>query len=67
MAKIGIIGASGFVGRHLASMARDDGHEAVLFSRSPRPGYELLADDLSSSFESLDAVVNLAGEPVMGL
>jgi len=67
MAKIGIIGASGFVGRHLASMAHGDGHGVVLFSRTPRPGYQVLGDDLSSSFESLDAVVNLAGEPVLGL
>ncbi len=67
MAKIGIIGASGFVGHHLASMARRDGHEVVLFSRSARPGYHIIGEDLSSSFESLDAVVNLAGEPVLGL
>lgn len=65
MSRIGILGATGFVGGRLADMAAAAGHEVVKFSRSAGPGFRSSAGvpDLTD----LDAVVNLAGESVLGL
>ena len=62
--RLGIAGASGFVGRTLRDLAADQGDEVVCFSRQERPGFRVFrrADDL----DGLDAVINLAGEPVLG-
>jgi len=63
--RIGIFGASGFVGRALRGLAVRAGDEAVCFSRQERPGFRIFrgAEDL----DGLDAIVNLAGEPILGL
>ena len=69
---IGITGATGFIGRHVAAVARAGGHRAVAFSRRPRPNpafdeLRSLADLKTADFSGLDAMVHLAGEPVFGL
>ena len=63
--RIGIFGGSGFVGSKLRALALRGGDEVVCFSRSERPGFRVYrgAGDLSG----LDAVVNLAGEPILGI
>ena len=65
--KIGIIGATGYIGSHLHSAALAGGHEVVGFSRSARPGFRQFSQDAVPDFSGLDAVVNLAGEPILGL
>jgi uncharacterized protein (TIGR01777 family) len=70
--KIGITGASGFIGTHVAKRARDQGHETVAFSRNPK-SLEGFAETRRFSLDSppdlagLDAVIHLAGETIMGL
>ncbi|HVE16653.1 MAG TPA: TIGR01777 family oxidoreductase [Chthoniobacterales bacterium] len=70
--KIGITGASGFIGSHVARLARTRGHEAVAFSREPRtiPGFaetRKFSTDATPDLSGLDAIVHLAGETIMGL
>ena len=65
--RIGVIGASGYVGQQLAAIASARGHAVTPFSRSVRPGYRLMEPGSYADFNGLDAIVNLAGEPVMGL
>ncbi len=71
--KIGITGATGFIGSHLAQQARDHGHELVAFSRTakkPTPGFvetRHFATDEIPDLSGLDAIVHLAGESIMGL
>ena len=70
--RIGITGATGFIGRHVAAAARAGGHRVIAFSRAPRPDpafdevrayLPLPALDASG----LDAVIHLAGESTLGL
>ena len=70
--RIGITGARGFIGQHLARALGARGHGCVAFSRSDRdavPGcvetraWGAGAPDLGG----LDAVVNLVGESILGL
>jgi len=63
--RIGIFGASGFVGSVLRRHAASAGMEAVCFSRREQPGFRVFSG--SGDFSGLDAVVNLAGEPILGL
>lgn len=71
--KIGITGASGFLGRHLIRALHARGHEAVAFSRTPAravPGCEATrssAPGQTLDLSGLDAVVNFAGESLLGL
>jgi len=65
--RIGVIGASGYVGRQLGKIAAASGHAVIPFSRSIRPGYRLLPSEGRVDLSGLDAVVNLAGEPILGL
>ena len=65
--KIGILGATGYVGSRLTTLARESGHEPIPFSRLERPGHRLVAPAGKLDFSGLDAVVNLAGEPILGL
>jgi hypothetical protein len=69
---IGITGASGLIGRRLADIALQRGHEVVAFSRTPErslPGctMRVFSQDAPPNFESCEAVVHLAGESVLGL
>ena len=68
---IGITGATGFIGQHVAAAARSAGHRVIAFSRRPQPSSAFdemrsLADISTVDFSGLDAMVHLAGEPVFG-
>jgi uncharacterized protein (TIGR01777 family) len=64
---IGVIGATGYVGKRLSRLASADGHVVVPFSRSVRAGFRRIEPTGALDFSGLDAVVNLAGEPILGL
>ncbi|MBV9658237.1 MAG: TIGR01777 family oxidoreductase [Verrucomicrobia bacterium] len=71
--KVGITGASGFIGRHLVRRLGERGHEPVAFSRDTSRRVagcrETRAFGAGQPVDlwDLDAVVNLAGEPILGL
>ena len=48
-------------------MAEASGHGVVRFSRSARAGFRRIEATGGLDFSGLDAVVNLAGEPILGL
>lgn len=70
--RIGITGASGFIGRHLIRELHAAGHECIAFARDPSrpvPGCaetRTAAPDRALDVSRLDALVNLAGESIMG-
>ena len=64
---IGIVGASGFVGRRVAQVATQAGYGVVLYSRTAREGFRKISADEAVDFSDVDVVVNLAGEPILGL
>ena len=71
--RIGITGVSGFIGRAIVEIANDAGHQVIGFSRSPErpvPGTvemrEFSRPD-HAGYGNLDAVIHLAGEPLVGL
>jgi uncharacterized protein (TIGR01777 family) len=77
--RVAITGATGLVGRHLTRRLVDRGDEVVAFTRDPDraagrfpEGVECvkwITDSpgmLVESLSTVDAVVNLAGEPVLG-
>ncbi len=65
--RLGITGASGFIGRHAARLAAARGWEIVPFSRQPsQAGARLLVPGEPAEVDGLDAVLHLAGEPVVG-
>ncbi|MCW1885913.1 TIGR01777 family oxidoreductase [Luteolibacter flavescens] len=65
---LGIVGASGFIGRELARQATAAGWKVCGFSRQARgpesgiPAWRQWSDD--PDFRGLTALVNLAGEPI---
>lgn len=63
--KLALFGASGFVGRALAREARAGGIEVVCFSRRAREGFRTFQGP--RDLDGMDAVVNLAGEPILGI
>ncbi|MBK7977782.1 MAG: TIGR01777 family protein [Deltaproteobacteria bacterium] len=77
--RVAITGATGFVGRALSRALDERGDEVVAFTRDPEAAADRLEpeavavrwdpDDvvaIASSLAGVDAVVNLAGEPVVG-
>ena len=70
--KVGITGASGFLARHLIRALHARGHDAVAFTRSPGkpvPGCvetRATSADHPPDVAGLDAVVNFAGESLLG-
>ena len=64
---IGVIGATGYVGARFCGLAKAAGHGVVPFSRSPRAGFRRIESAGVLDFSGLNAVVNLAGEPILGL
>jgi uncharacterized protein len=76
--RVFVTGATGFVGRALIPRLQRDGHAVVAWVRSPARARGLLGGDvelvhadtapdgLVAAIERSDAVVNLAGEPLMG-
>jgi uncharacterized protein (TIGR01777 family) len=65
--RIGITGASGFIGKRIAALAMERGHEVVAFSRRPGPGGRLFSLEAPPDLSGLDAVIHLAGESILGL
>lgn len=71
--KIGITGARGFLGTAIANEARSRGWSVVAFSRNADRSVagvdetRSLADREAIDLSGLDAVVHLAGEPIVGL
>ena len=76
--RVFVTGATGFIGRALIPRLQRDGHAVVAWVRSPARARGLLGaevelvhadtalDGLVAAIERSDAVVNLAGEPLMG-
>jgi uncharacterized protein (TIGR01777 family) len=66
--KIGITGVTGLIGRRVAALARERGHEVIGFSRNPhRTDCRRFTTDGPPDLSGCDAIVNLAGESVIGL
>ncbi len=71
--KIGITGARGFLGTAVAAEAANRGWEVVAFSRNAGKPIEgvsevrSLADSEAIDVSELDAIIHLAGEPIVGL
>ncbi|MBO6574360.1 MAG: TIGR01777 family oxidoreductase [Rhodothermales bacterium] len=73
-----VTGATGFIGRALVLRLRRDGHDVTAMTRNPERARSLLgqeavyvdadasAEALHAALERADAVVNLAGEPILG-
>ena len=59
------MGASGFIGRTLRELAVAAGDEVVCFSRQEQPGFRVFRD--AGDLDGLDAIVNLAGQSILGL
>jgi hypothetical protein len=76
--RVFVAGATGFIGRALVPLLRHEGHSVVAWVRFEASARSLLGaevemghadagfDALVSAIERSDAVVNLAGEPLMG-
>lgn len=71
--RIGITGASGFVGRSLTAEAVRQDHEVIAFSRnrdreiSGAVEVRDFSDPATADFGGLDVIIHLAGEPILGL
>lgn len=67
--RIGITGATGFIGRHVAATARARRHEVVAYSRGAKGGTLQQPAHAPHALPEtrLDALVHLAGESLMGL
>jgi uncharacterized protein (TIGR01777 family) len=73
-----VTGATGFIGRALVPRLQRDGHSVVAWARSDTRAMSLLGADIDvvsitagqealvTALSSCDAVVNLAGEPLLG-
>lgn len=69
---LGITGASGFIGKTIIDLALRRGHEVVAFTRQPEraiPGciMRAFALDRPPDLSGCDAIIHLAGEPILGL
>jgi uncharacterized protein (TIGR01777 family) len=69
---IGITGATGFIGKKIIDLALRRGHEVIAFTRDPRnsiPGCEIrpFSIDHPPNIRGCEALIHLAGEPVVGL
>ena len=74
--KIAIVGGSGFIGRNLAKALHRAGEEVIIFSRKNSLPQELMglanihlvstSKTSAKDLEGVDALVNLAGESVVG-
>ena len=73
--KLAIAGATGFIGSFLADRLRNQGHQLLLLSRNPPRENNVLrrewvawnpgsAGAWEQSFDGIDGIFNLAGEPI---
>lgn len=71
--RVGITGVSGFIGRELVAEAREAGFEVVGYSRNPERKIEGVSelrdfsDPEAADYRGLDALIHLAGEPILGI
>jgi len=65
--KVGITGVSGFIGSRVAARCGARGIEVVGYSRHPGSGARRLELTALPDISGLDAIINLAGEPILGL
>lgn len=69
--RIGLTGASGFIGREIIRQAREQQDVVIAFSRNSQtaiPGAtEIRRFEADLDLAALDAVIHLAGEPIFGL
>lgn len=73
--RIGITGATGFIGGHLAMFVQGSGHEVVAYTRKPGSFVPISHETLHQPKHAphalpetkLDALVHLSGESLMGL
>jgi uncharacterized protein (TIGR01777 family) len=65
--KIGLTGAFGSIGEVVRSLASSRGHAIVPFSRSAGRGARSFDLETPPDVSGLDAMIHLAGEPVLGL
>ena len=65
--KVGITGVSGFIGSRVVARCGVRGIEVVGFSRNPGAGARRFELTSVPDISGLDAIVNLAGEPILGL
>lgn len=73
--RIGVIGASGFIGSHFCRLAQGSGHEVIAYTRRQGVFHPFATETLHQSSSEpgtlpetrLDAMVHLAGESVFGL
>lgn len=71
--KIGITGGTGFIGGRVAALARQEGHDVVIFSRraasldNPHAELRPFSPGTPPDLSGLDTVVNLAGASIFGL
>ncbi|HYE98997.1 MAG TPA: TIGR01777 family oxidoreductase [Planctomycetota bacterium] len=64
--RVAVTGATGFVGRRFCRQARAVGHDIVTLSRSGRGDRDWDPLHEPAPLHDVDAVVHLAGEPLMG-
>jgi uncharacterized protein (TIGR01777 family) len=68
--KIGITGATGLIGRRVAALARERGHQVIGFTRDPErrgPEWRRFSTEDPPDVTGCDVILNLAGESVVGL
>ena len=65
--KVGITGVSGFIGSTVAAQCSARGFEVIGFSRKPSSGARRFELASVPDISDLNAIVNLAGEPILGL
>ncbi len=65
--KVGITGVSGFIGSRVAARCGAKGIEVVGFSRHPGSGARRFELTSVPDISGLDAIVNLVGEPILGV
>jgi hypothetical protein len=68
--RIGITGATGLIGRKVAALARERGHDVIGFTRHPEkkgPDWRRFSTGEVPDVTGCDAILNLAGESVIGL
>lgn len=65
--RIGVLGATGYVGSRFCALAEKAGHAVVPFSRRGSAGFRPVESAGGLDFSGLGAVVNFAGEPILGL